>query len=214
MCYYSIDDIASRGVSVIKLIIASNNKHKITEIKEILSPYFSEILSLSEAGISHETIEDGTTFYENSRKKALEIAAISGCGVVADDSGICVDALDGLPGIYSARFSGEHGNDALNNELLLSKLQGVENRAAHYTCCVVLITPDGKEYTAEDYMYGNINYAPQGDGGFGYDPIFVPDGYDITLARLTAKQKNEISHRAKAFRKLAEILDGLDCISE
>lgn len=192
---------------IIKLVIASNNKHKITEIKQLLSPYFSDIVSLSEAGINHETVEDGTTFYENSKKKASEIAEISGSYVIADDSGICVDALDGLPGIYSARFSGEHGNDQLNIELLLKKLEGVTERGAHYTCAVVLISPDGKEYSAEDYMYGTITHTPSGNGGFGYDPIFIPNGYNKTLATLTADEKNEISHRAKAFRKLVKILE-------
>ena len=121
-----------------KLIIASNNAHKLTEMKAILAPFFDDVLSMREAGIEHETVEDGKTFMENAVKKARELAEISGCCAIADDSGLCVDALDGAPGIYSARFSGVHGDDNANNRLLLEKLEGVENRAAHYTCAIAL----------------------------------------------------------------------------
>ena len=114
-----------------KLIIASNNQHKIREIKEILGEKFEQIVSLREAGINHETVEDGETFLENAKKKATEIAALSGCAALADDSGICVDALGGAPGIFSARFAGEHGNDEANNRLLLEKLSASEDRGAH-----------------------------------------------------------------------------------
>ncbi|MBQ5321772.1 MAG: RdgB/HAM1 family non-canonical purine NTP pyrophosphatase, partial [Oscillospiraceae bacterium] len=159
-----------------KLIIASNNKNKIREIKEILSDKFSEILSLSEAGISHETIEDGETFIENARKKALEIAEISGEYAIADDSGLCVDALGGAPGVYSARYSGEHGNDEENNLLLLKNMENEKNRKAHYTAAIVLASPDGKTTEAEGYMLGEVMYSPKGNGGFGYDPlIFLPE---------------------------------------
>ena len=131
-----------------KLIIASNNAHKLTEIKAILGSRFDEIVSMREAGIEHETVEDGSTFMENAVKKAREIAEISGCCALADDSGICVDALDGAPGIYSARFSGVHGDDEANNRLLLKKLEGVKNRGAHYTCAMALCRPDGELTTA------------------------------------------------------------------
>ena len=140
-----------------KLIIASNNAHKIYEIKKILSGKFEEILSLREAGISHETVEDGTTFIENALKKAREIAELSGCAALADDSGICAHALGGEPGIYSARYAGDHsGNapDEANNALLLKNLAGKEDRSAHYTAAIALVYPDGREVTAEGYMYG------------------------------------------------------------
>ena len=137
-----------------KLIIASNNKDKITEIKAILSPFFDDIVSLREAGIEHETVEDGTTFMQNAEKKAREIAELSGCCAIADDSGLCVDALGGAPGIYSARFCGRHGDDAANNRLLLQKMEGKTDRAAHYTCAIALCWPDGREVTAEEYFYG------------------------------------------------------------
>ncbi len=183
-----------------KLIIASNNEHKIYEIKTMLGSRFSEILSLKDAGITHETVEDGNTFLENAHKKAREIAEISGCAALADDSGICVDALDGAPGIYSARFSG--GTDEDNNELLLKKLENKSNRKAHYTCAMALVYPDGKELFSEGYMYGEITKDPRGTRGFGYDPLFIPDGETRTVAEMTDEEKNEISHRSSALKKM------------
>ena len=185
-----------------KLIIASNNKHKVYEIKKILGNKFSEILSQREAGIEHETVEDGTTFLENAAKKAREIAEISGCAALADDSGICVHALGGAPGIYSARYSGGHGNDEDNNNLVLKNLEDKEDKSAHYTCAMALVYPDGREVTAEGYMYGSITKDRRGDRGFGYDPIFVPDGESRTVAEMTDEEKNEISHRANALKLL------------
>lgn len=187
-----------------KLIIASNNKHKIYEIKKILGGKFSEILSQREAGIEHETVEDGTTFLENAAKKAREISEISGCAALADDSGICVHALGGAPGIYSARYSGGHGNDEDNNDLVLKNLEGKEDKSAHYTCAVALVYPDGREVSAEGYMYGKITKDRRGDRGFGYDPIFVPDGESRTVAQMTDEEKNAISHRANALALLLE----------
>lgn len=189
-----------------KLIIASNNAHKIYEIKKILSGKFDEIVSLREAGISHETVEDGTTFMENAVKKAREIAEISGECALADDSGICVDALGGAPGIYSARFSGEHGNDEENNRLLLEKISHAPDRSAHYTCAMALVYPDGTSVCAEGYMYGEITVNPRGERGFGYDPLFVPTGETRTVAEMTDEEKNAISHRANALNLLLERL--------
>ncbi len=187
-----------------KLIIASNNKHKIYEIKKILGGKFEEIASLREAGIEHETVEDGRTFMENAEKKAREIAELSGACALADDSGICIDALDGAPGIYSARFSGVHGNDEDNNRLVLEKLSGNTNRAAHYACAMALVYPDGKTVGAMGYMYGSITDSPRGIRGFGYDPLFVPDGESRTVAEMSDEEKNAISHRAKALAALLE----------
>jgi len=189
-----------------KLIIASNNSHKIYEIKKILSGKFDSIISLREAGIRHETVEDGSTFMENARKKAMEIAEISGECALADDSGICVDALGGAPGIYSARFSGVHGNDEDNNRLLLEKILHAPDRSAHYTCAMALVYPDGRVVEAEGYMYGEITENPRGTRGFGYDPLFVPHGESRTVAEMTDEEKNEISHRANALRLLLEKL--------
>ena len=166
----------------------------------MLGSEFSEILSLKEAGINHETVEDGETFLENARKKAREIAEISGCASLADDSGICIDALDGAPGVYSARFSG--GDDEDNNRLLLKKLEGKACRSGHYTCAMVLAYPDGREISSEGYMYGDITETPRGERGFGYDPLFVPKGEARTVAEMTDDEKNEISHRARALSDL------------
>lgn len=185
-----------------KLIIASNNKHKLVEIKQILGDFFDEIVSMKEAGIDHETVEDGTTFMENAIKKAREIAEISGCCAIADDSGICVDALGGAPGIYSARFCGRHGDDTANNRLMLEKMEGVENRKAHYTCAIALARPDGSLTTAEGYMYGEIGYEEKGANGFGYDPLFVLPEYGMTSAEISPEEKNRISHRAAALKEL------------
>ena len=189
-----------------KLIIASNNAHKLTEIKQILGSEFDEILSLREAGIEHETVEDGATFMENAEKKAREIAEISGCCALADDSGLCVDALDGAPGIYSARFSGTHGDDAANNRLLLEKLAGRSDRGAHYTCAMCLARPDGSRVEVEGYLFGEIAQAPSGNNGFGYDPLFYIPSEGCTAAQLSAEQKNAISHRGKALQALLKKL--------
>ena len=189
-----------------KLIIASNNKDKIAEIKAILSPFFEDIVSLREAGIEHETVEDGSTFMQNAEKKAREIAEISGCCAVADDSGICVDALDGAPGIFSARFCGHHGDDAENNRLLLEKMKNKTDRRAHYTCAIALAFPDGGMITAEDYFFGEIGYEEKGSYGFGYDPLFYLPEYGCTSAEILPEKKNEISHRGKALRALVEKL--------
>ena len=187
-----------------KLIIASNNAHKLIEIKAILGDHFEEILSMREAGIEHETIEDGSTFMENARKKAREIMEISGCCALADDSGLCVDALDGAPGIYSARFCGRHGDDPANNRLLLEKLDGCEDRGAHYTCAMALALPDGSMLEAEGYLYGKIAHEEAGSNGFGYDPLFYLPDHGCTAAQISPEEKNRISHRAEALHKLVE----------
>ena len=188
-----------------KLIIASNNKHKIREIKQILSDRFDEILSLSEAGVDHETVEDGDTFLDNALKKAREISALTGCAALADDSGLCVKALNGEPGVYSARYAGgrvEHTADADNNAYLLSRLAPYTDRTAYFACCMALVYPDGTTFTAEGYMHGRIIDAPRGECGFGYDPLFVPDGESRTVAEMTDGEKNAISHRANALKNL------------
>ena len=191
-----------------KLIIASNNAHKLIEIKAILGGMFEEILSLREAGIEHETIEDGATFLENARKKAREIAELSGCCALADDSGLCVDALGGAPGIYSARYSGVHGDDKANNRKLLEDLKDVPDseRGAHFTCAIVLARPDGSEVTAEGYFYGVIAHEETGANGFGYDPLFYLPEYGCTSAALSPEEKNRISHRSRALHELLEKL--------
>ena len=193
-----------------KLIIASNNAHKLSEMKAILAPFFDDVQSMREAGIEHETVEDGKTFMENAVKKARELAEISGCCAIADDSGLCVDALGGAPGIYSARFSGVHGDDKANNRLLLQKLEGVQDRGAHYTCAIALVWPDGKTVTAEDYLYGEIAHDERGSNGFGYDPLFLLPELGLRTAEISAEEKNRISHRGKALRQLVEKLEAME----
>lgn len=190
-----------------KLIIASNNAHKLIEIKAILGDYFEEIYSMREAGIDHETVEDGSTFMENAIKKAREIAEISGCWALADDSGICVDALDGAPGIYSARFCGHHGDDEANNDLLLEKLADKTNRKAHYTCAIALVHPDGTVIESEGYFHGEVGFERIGTNGFGYDPLFYLPEYGCTAAELSPEEKNRISHRAVALQQLVSKLE-------
>ena len=190
-----------------RLIIASNNAHKLEEIRAILGEHFGEILSMREAGIEHETVEDGTTFLQHAEKKAREIAAISGCCALADDSGLCVDALDGAPGIFSARFAGVHGDDEANNDLLLAKLQNTENRGAHYSCAMALVYPDGRLITAEGELYGEIGRERHGSNGFGYDPLFYLPDRGCTTAELSPEEKNAISHRAIALHNLVAKLE-------
>ena len=192
-----------------KLIIASNNAHKVTEIRAILGNRFGELLSLKEAGISHETLEDGESFLQNAEKKAREIAEISGCAALADDSGLCVDALGGAPGIFSARFSGVHGDDQANNEKLLRELSGCKNRSAHYCCAMAVAWPDGRILEREGFLYGEIAESPAGNGGFGYDPLFLLPEKGKTLACLSAEEKNAISHRGRALEAIRAALDDL-----
>ncbi|MBR6839474.1 MAG: XTP/dITP diphosphatase [Oscillospiraceae bacterium] len=189
-----------------KLIIASNNAHKLTEMKAILAPFFDDVQSMREAGIEHETVEDGKTFMENAVKKARELAEISGCCAIADDSGLCVDALGGAPGVYSARYSGVHGDDKANNRKLLKELEGTNDRGAHYTCAIALVWPDGRLLTAEDYLYGEIAHDERGSNGFGYDPLFLIPELGRRTAEISPEEKNRISHRGKALRQLVEKL--------
>ena len=189
-----------------KLILASNNAHKLVEIRAILGDEFEEILSMAEAGIVHVTVEDGSTFLENAEKKAREIMEISGCCALADDSGLCVEALGGAPGIYSARYAGEHGDDKANNRKLLRELEGVEDRRAHFACAMVLVRPDGSVVRAEGRMDGVIAYEEAGENGFGYDPLFYLPEKGITNGQLSPEEKNAISHRANALHALVKKL--------
>ena len=192
-----------------KLIIASNNEHKLREIRAILGGEFEEILSMREAGICHETVEDGSTFLENAEKKAREIMEISSCCALADDSGLCVEALNGAPGIYSARYAGVHGDDKANNRKLLRELENVEDRRAHFACAMALVRPDGSVVRAEGRMDGVIAHAEAGSNGFGYDPLFYLPERGCTNAQLSPEEKNAISHRANALHALlAKLREG------
>ena len=191
------------------IVMASHNQHKIKEIEAITKKFGMPVISRDEAGVPPvEIIEDGETFEENSFKKANEIMTLCGRIALDDDSGLEVDYLDGAPGVYSARFAGEDGNDAKNNEKLLKLLDGAapEARTARFVSVITMVHPDGTVLTARGECPGRILEAPAGENGFGYDPLFVPDGCDVTFAQLGAEEKNRISHRAKALEKLEHLL--------
>ena len=185
-----------------KIFLATGNKHKIDEIKAIFKNVKDiEILSIKDGIEIPEVVEDGYTFEANSAKKALEIAKFTGMITIADDSGLCVDALNGEPGVYSARYSGEGATDASNNAKLIKNLQGIENRKAHFVSVITLGKPDGRAYSFRGEVEGEIIDIPRGDTGFGYDPHFYVAEYGKTLAEMP-EMKNVISHRANALKKL------------
>lgn len=191
-----------------RIIAASSNAHKIKEIQAIMSKFGMEVVSRKDAGIpDFEIEEDGETFEENSYKKAYEIMKACGKITIADDSGLMVDYLGGAPGVYSARFAGEECDDNKNNEKLIKLLNGLsaEDRKAKFVSVITLVYPGGETLVARGECPGRIIEAPTGENGFGYDPLFVPDGYEKTFAQLSEEEKNEISHRAKAL----EVLEGL-----
>jgi XTP/dITP diphosphohydrolase len=193
-----------------RLIIGSNNAHKIDEIKNILKDLNYNILSLKEAGIDIEVEENGSTFEENSYIKAKAILDLAGEAVLADDSGLEVFALNGAPGVYSARFAWEHGNDRKNNDRLLELLKDVpdENRGARFVSAIVLLTPDGNKIVGKGYVEGRIGYEEKGTNGFGYDPLFFVPELNKTFAELTSDEKNNISHRKNALEDLKRKLLG------
>ena len=188
-----------------KLIVASNNADKIKEIKEILKSIPVEILSLKEAGIGIDIEETGSTFRENAYLKAKGISEIvEGAMVLADDSGLAVESLGGAPGIYSARFAGEHGNSKKNNDKLLRTLEGKNagERRASFICAMVLVLEDGRALDVEGRIDGIIAEKEKGANGFGYDPVFFLEEYGMTFAEMDSETKNKISHRAKALEKI------------
>ncbi len=189
-----------------KIFLATGNKHKIKEIEKIFKMDNVEILSINDGIEIPEVEEDGITFEENSKKKALEIAKFTNMITIADDSGLCVDALNGAPGVYSARYAGEHGNDLDNNKKLVKELQGIENRKARFVAVITLAKPTGETYSFRGEVEGEIIDNPQGTEGFGYDPHFFMKEYGKTLAEIP-EIKNKISHRARALEKLKENLD-------
>lgn len=192
-----------------RIIAATKNKHKIEEILTITGEFGMEVISRADAGVPDVEIEeDGNTFEENSEKKAREIMELCGEITIADDSGLMVDALGGAPGVISARFAGEDGNDLKNNEKLLKLLADVtpENRTARFVSVITMIYPNGKIIVARGECEGHIIYQAKGTNGFGYDPLFVPSGFDRTFAELPGAEKNIISHRAIALQNLRKKL--------
>ena len=189
------------------VLLASKNKNKIAEIKTLLSECISDInvLSLDDINYNEEIEENGTTFEENAKIKA-KVGADLGYICIADDSGLAVDALDGAPGVYSARYSGYHADDETNNAKLLRELDGVpfEKRSARYICVIACIFPDGKEIVVKDTCEGKILTEYRGNGGFGYDPLFLVDKFGKTFAELSMQEKNKESHRGKAMRRFCQ----------
>lgn len=185
-----------------KLVAATKNAHKLREMREILTSY--EIVSAADAGFLGEPEETGSTFRENALIKARATASATSLPALADDSGLCVDALGGAPGVFSARYSGK--GDAANRALLLERLAGEEDRRAHFSCAVALVFPDGREFVAEGRAEGTILHEERGTGGFGYDSLFWSDELKKTFAEADEEEKNNVSHRGRALAALAAML--------
>lgn len=189
-------------------ILATNNMKKLAEMQRILSPLGINVVTAKMLGKQLEDVEeDGKTFEDNAKLKARAACKEMNMPAIADDSGLCVDYLDGAPGIFSARFAGEHGNDEKNNDLLLEKLDGVplEKRTAHYVCAICCTFPDGREIVVRGECNGVIGFERDGHEGFGYDPLFLVDGK--AFGRYTAEEKDKISHRGNALRLLTKELE-------
>jgi XTP/dITP diphosphohydrolase len=196
----------------LRLLLATRNAKKLVELQRILDAAFGSgqvtLVGLADVPAYHEVPETGLTFVDNALLKAREGAAHTGLPTVADDSGLAVDALNGMPGVFSARWAGKHGDDVANLDLVLAQLSDVEDehRGARFVCAAALVRPNGGEHTVTGEMVGRLIREPRGTGGFGYDPIFVPKGLDRTSAELDPAEKDAISHRGQAFRALADVI--------
>lgn len=192
-------------------VLATHNPGKLKEFDKIAKRLGFSVITRDEAGVPHDfdVVEDGTTFEENSYKKAHEIMLMTGMPTMADDSGLMVDSLDGAPGVYSARFCGVDGDSKRNYTKLLSLMEGMkgDERKAHFTTVITVCYPDGRTVTASGQCFGTIAEEPSGEQGFGYDPVFIPDGYDYTFGVMGPDVKNKISHRAKAMEQLEKHLE-------
>lgn len=197
-----------------KLLIASNNAHKVQEIKAILKDFFDEMVTLKEAGLSIDVVEDGDTFEKNAAKKALEVLEASGFdAALADDSGLCVDALHGAPGVHSARYAGGEGHDdKANNRKLMEDMANVseEQRTCRFVTCVALARKNRPVLCCRGEVEGRLLTAPAGENGFGYDPYFFYPPLGKTFAQLTSEEKNSVSHRRNALIHLCKVLEGED----
>ena len=189
-----------------KIVAATTNGGKVREFKEILSAAGCDVVSMHDVGIDVEVEETGSTFKENAQIKAKSVSMLCEYPVLADVSGLCVDALDGTPGIYSARFAGEGASDEDRNKKLLELLAGKENRHAEYVSAVALIFPDGREIVTEGHVDGEILTEEQGHGGFGYDPLFYCNEIQKSFGIATPEEKNAVSHRGRALKQLCDIL--------
>ena len=185
-----------------RLVVATGNAHKLREIAEIFSDF--EVVSQKQMGFDEDVEETGETFAENALIKARAASKALNCIALADDSGLCVDALGGAPGVYSARYCGYHGDDKKNRDLLLENMKNVENRAAHFTSAIALVYPNGKEIVVEGHTFGKILNKETGTGGFGYDCLFESDDLKKSFGEATAEEKNAVSHRFRGLQKLRE----------
>jgi len=185
-----------------EVVLATGNQGKVKEFSKLLEGVFENVISLKELDSPPEVIEDGVTFRDNALKKAREIAQYSGKLTLADDSGLEVDALNGEPGVYSARYSGEGATDQSNIEKLLLELGTNSNRKARFVCVLALVDPNGEELVVEGFCEGEIMDEPRGEGGFGYDPVFYLPDRDLTMAEIDQEEKNKISHRSNALKQL------------
>ena len=190
-----------------RAVLASKNAHKLEEISKIVEQFDLQLVLQSELGIDVDVEETGTTFEENSMLKARAVMEKSGLPAIADDSGLCVDALNGGPGVYSARYGGEGLDDKGRYMLLLNNMRGQSTRAAHFACAIACALPNGDELTAEGRCDGTIAFAPMGEGGFGYDPVFFVPELKKTFGQLTAEEKSAISHRGRALAAFVEKLE-------
>ena len=194
---------------MMKLILASNNTHKLTEFSRLFEKLGGvELISQRQAGCTFEVDENGSTFEENSYLKAIAVTRATGCAAIADDSGLVVDALNGEPGIYSARYGlGHEASDEARYRYLLDKLGDEKNRSARFVCCICCTFPNGDVLSARGECEGEILYGPSGANGFGYDPIFKPHCCDRSMSEISPEEKNRISHRANAMVKFAELFE-------
>ena len=190
-----------------RFVLATHNPGKLREMGEILKDFGIEVVSPRALGLTVDVEETGTTFAENAMLKAKAICKAAGLPAIADDSGLCVDALGGAPGVYSARYGGEGLDDKGRYMLLLSSLRGAPTRAAHFACAVACAFPNGDTLTAEGRCDGSIAYAPLGEGGFGYDPVFLLPGTGKTFGQLTQEEKSAVSHRGRALKDFAGKLE-------
>ena len=196
-----------------KVVMASRNEHKIDEMRRILDAagLNLELVGIKEFPDLPDVDETGSTFAANALLKAREICAFTGLPAIADDSGLCVDALNGMPGIFSARWAGSHGDDRANLDLLLAQIRHIdpERRTASFHCAAAIALPNGDEQVVEGIMTGRVIDAPRGANGFGYDPIFIADGYQITTAQMDSADKDAISHRGRAIAALVPVVSQL-----
>ena len=189
-----------------KVLVATSNAGKIREIREILGGASLSIVTPAEVGVSCEVVEDGQTFEENALKKARAWVQAAGLPALADDSGLCVEALGGEPGVHSARWAGPQATDADNCRLLLKRLHGVAKRSARFVCVMALVLPDGRELVASGTCHGHITEQPRGENGFGYDPVFLDPVTGRTFAQLSPQEKNARSHRRQALKALQQMI--------